>query len=93
MFWGPFLGIAFRAYIPMTIASYLNIQYQLNNKQGYFGESLADYYACFIIFLTNVFFPGAMIYTAFVPTPWLADPIFKKKWGFLYESIKTDNYM
>ena len=93
MIWGPFLGIAFRAYIPMTISSYLNIMNQFNHESEYFGDILADFYSTFIMFLTNVFFPGAMLYTAWVPKEWLLDPDFKKKWGFLYESIKTENRM
>jgi len=91
MFFAPFLGIAFRLYIPMTIASYLNISYNMDPGGRYVGESMADHYAIFIWFLTNFFLPGCMLFVAFVPKDWLMDPGFKQKFGFLYESIKTEN--
>ena len=34
-----------------------------------------------------------MIYVAIVPKEWLENPGFKQKWGFLYNSIKTENFM
>ena len=37
--------------------------------------------------------PLAMIYVAIVPKDWLSHPDFKIKWGFLYSSIKTENFM
>ena len=77
MFWAPFLGIAFRAYIPLTIASFLNLKYQFNNPKAYIGERIGDTYAIFIFFLSNILFPGAMLYTAFVPENKLVDPEFK----------------
>lgn len=77
MFFAPFLGIAFRCYIPMTIASYLNITFNVDPTGIYVGENMADYYALFIWFLTNFFFPLVMLYVAFVPDHWLLDPKFK----------------
>ena len=77
----------------MTIASYLNLKYQFGDEHEYFGENIADYFAILISFSIGVLFPIAMIYVAFVPREWLLRPEFKQKWGFLYGSIKTENFM
>ena len=34
-----------------------------------------------------------MLYVALVPKVWLLNPDFKQKWGFLYNSIKTENFI
>ena len=77
LFFAPFLGMSFRAYIPMSIASFLNILYQLNNPKGYLGENIADFYAFFIFSMVNIFFPFSMLYVALVPQSWLLRPEFK----------------
>ena len=93
LFFAPFLGISFRAFIPMSISSYLNITYQFGDREGYMGEKIADYYALVVGFLVCVFFPIAMLYVALVPKEWLESPDFKQKWGFLYNTIRTENFM
>jgi hypothetical protein len=93
MFFTPFLGIALRLFIPMSIASYLNLYYQLHNYDSYFGDIIADYYAMFVCLLVGVFFPLSMVYVALVPVHWLHRPDFKQKWSFLYNSIKTETFM
>ena len=95
MFFAPFLGMAFRLYIPMTIASYLNITFPAHadhSSEGKWGEYIADAYAYFIYYMISLGFPCAMLYVALVPKEWLLKPDFKQKWGFLYDSIKTDNF-
>lgn len=85
--------MSFRLFIPMLIASYLNLKYQLYHDNNYFGDKIADYYAMFIFSMVAGFFPIAMLYVALVPERWLHWPDFKKKWGFLYSGIKTENFM
>jgi hypothetical protein len=77
LFFAPFLGIAFRCYIPMTISSYLNISFNTDPTGTYVGENMADYYAVFIWLMTNFFFPLVMLYVALCPKDWLLDPRFK----------------
>ena len=93
MFFAPFLGIGFRLFIPMSISSYLNMNYQLIDDKGYIGDIVSDYFAILIAILVCVWFPISMIYVALVPKKWLSRPDFKQKWGFLFTSIKTDNFM
>ena len=93
MLFAPFLGMAFRCFIPMAIASYLNIQFQFSDPYGFTGEKISDYYALLISFFVCVFFPTCMLYVALVPKKWLQSPDFKDKWGFLYVAIKTENFM
>ena len=99
LFFAPFLGMAFRLFIPMSIASYLNLSYPTYGSDGVsalyakWGEYCADLYAVFVYFLVTIFFPCTMLYVALVPKEWLLRPDFKRKYGFLYDSIKTDNFM
>lgn len=93
MFFGPFLGMSFRLFIPMSIASYLNMVYQFHNRENYLGDIISDYYSIFIFLLVGVFFPLSMLYVALVPVNWLYRTDFKQKWGFLFTAIKTDNFM
>ena len=70
MFFAPFLGMAFRLYIPMTIASYLNITYPGENEhmiEGRWGEYVAWVYGYFIFYMISIGFPFAMLYVAIVP--------------------------
>ena len=73
----------------MSIASYLNLYYQLHNYDSYFGDIIADYYAMFVCLLVGVFFPLSMVYVALVPVHWLHRPDFKQKWRFLYNKRGT----
>jgi hypothetical protein len=80
MFFAPFLGMAFRLYIPMTIASYLNIQYPAYAQEGRankWGERIADFYSIFIYSMISLGFPFAMLYVALVPKTTLLRPDFK----------------
>lgn len=101
MFFAPFLSMAFRLFIPLSISSYLNLQWSieagpLSNSnliaKGLFGEIVANAYAYFIAFLVCVCFPCVMVYVMLVPKEWLLRPDFKARWGFLYNSIKTENF-
>ena len=77
----------------MSISSYLNITFLFNNEKGYFGEIFSDYFAIIVAILVCVLFPISMLYVALVPKMWLLNPDFRQKWGFLYNSIKTENFM
>jgi hypothetical protein len=93
LFFSPFLGMSFRLFIPMLISSYLNLKYQLHNENNYLGDMLSDYYAMLILLLVAGFFPITMLYVALVPVGWLYRTDFKRKWSFLYNSIKTETFM
>lgn len=81
---GPFLSIGIRAFIPMTIASYLNLKYWSDMEVFELGEKMGDGFSVLVAFLVCVFLPIAMLYVALVPKEWLLGVDFKIRWGFLY---------
>ena len=54
---------------------------------------MGDVFAYLVAFLVCVFLPISMLYVALVPKEWLLSVDFKLKWGFLYQSIKTENFL
>ena len=85
--WGPLLGFCFRGFIPLCIATNLNLRYPLFTT---WGEILAFIWAVFLSAVIYVWFPFKMLKVINSDESTRMNPEFKKMYGFLYNNIRND---
>ena len=74
LIFGPFLGIAFNAFIPICIATNLNTGNFLSTKSG---EKIGNIFGVYLWVFAFVWFPLTMLYVIFAGPKKQNDPDFK----------------
>ena len=71
IFFNGFMELSYRLWIPLTLSSYLNIEYQYGVDGMLLGDRISDYFGILIFGSVCIAFPCMMIFVALVPADWL----------------------
>ena len=88
LFFGGILKILIPGFVPISIAVYYQLKAPLFTTSG---EILGVVFGVFCFFTNFIFLPGAFIMVIMVSKDTLRDPVFKQRWGVIYQDFKMES--